>query len=104
MVAEKTIEILEDLKRELENTCHTSMDANNIEALDMAITILRKGWDLANENDALKRELSHLSDEHKTFEEMYAKLECHIKSLQESNSLVDKENQTLWKVLEVLNK
>ena len=41
MTADKTIEILEELKEDLENKCHSSTDASNIEALDMAITMLK---------------------------------------------------------------
>lgn len=62
MTADKTIEILEDLKEDFENRRHSSTDASNIEALDMAIIILKRGCDLASENDELKRLLSELDD------------------------------------------
>lgn len=50
MIADKTIEILEELKGDVENKCHSSTDASNIEAL-------------ASENDELKRQLAEL-DKH----------------------------------------
>lgn len=63
VTADKIIEILEELKKDFENKCHTSTDASNIEALDMAITMLKKGCDLASENDDLKKQLAEM-DEH----------------------------------------
>lgn len=63
MTADKTIEILEELKGDVENKCHSSTGASNIEALDMAITMLKRGCDLASENDELKRQLAEL-DKH----------------------------------------
>lgn len=62
MTADKTIEILEELKGDVENKCHSSADASNIEALDMAITMLKRGCDLASENDELKRLSSELEE------------------------------------------
>lgn len=63
MTADKAIEILEELKKGFENKCNSSTDAGNIEALDMTITMLKRGCDLASENDELKRQLAEL-DEH----------------------------------------
>lgn len=63
MTADKTIEILEELKVDFENRCHSSTDASNIEGLDMAITMLKRGCVLASENDELKR-LSYELEEH----------------------------------------
>ncbi len=62
MTADKTIEILEELKKDFENKCNSSMNAGDIEALDMAITMLEKDCDLASQNDELKRLSAELED------------------------------------------
>lgn len=62
MTADKTIEILEELKEDLENKCHSSTDASNIEALDMAITMLKRNCDLASRNDDLMKKLAEQTE------------------------------------------
>lgn len=88
MTADKTIEILEDLKENFENRCHSSTDASNIEALDMAITMFKRGCDLASQNDELKR--------------LSAELEEHMEKAKKEISLINEhwsnarfENQNL---------
>lgn len=104
MTADKAIEILEELKKDFENKCNSSIDAGNIEALDMTITMLKRGCDLASENDELKNKLSHLTNKHNELASRYEILDGNFKTMQIDWSCTHKENETLWKVLEVLKK